>query len=129
MLREYDEIVPGLAKEIAERVRSQTEHRQKLENAVILGGLAHEKLGVIIGGIIAVTAILTGGVVAALGSQWAGATIATAAVISLVGVFVYGTDSRRKERETKAQTQQKIAEETAPRLSPQLEGPASNASA
>jgi uncharacterized membrane protein len=123
LLREYDAIVPGLAKEIAEGVRSQTQHRQGLENAVIRGGLSHEKLGVIVGGVIAVVSTITGGIVAASGYPWAGGTIATGCVISLVGVFVYGTDSRRKEREKKAQTQQRIAEETAPRLSPQIEGP------
>ena len=33
--------------------------------------------------------------------DWAGATISTVSLVSLVGVFIYGTVTRRNEREEK----------------------------
>jgi hypothetical protein len=40
-----------------------------------------------------------------LGHDWAGGTIATGSLASVVGVFIYGTKSRKQERERKAQAE------------------------
>ena len=55
------------------------------------------------GFILSLCAIVGGCLVAVYGNAAAGTTIATAAVASLAGVFVYGTAQRRKELSRKAE--------------------------
>lgn len=57
--------------------------------------------GIIVGGILSAMCVVGGIWLVYLGHDGAGATIATAAVAALAGVFVYGTSSKRKERAEK----------------------------
>ena len=61
---------------------------------------------------VSLTAIAGGVYVAVSGAPTAGATIATASVVGLAAVFVYGTYSRRQERERKAEIMQKLKDES-----------------
>ena len=114
ILQQYEMIVSGSARKIIENAYSQSKHRQRLETTVVVGGVRHERLGVIIGGTVSIVAIVTGGIVAVLGAPAAGATIATAIVVGLVGVFVYGTDSRRRERQAKDELKKKFDQTNSP---------------
>ena len=102
VLREYDEILPGLAGRIVAQAERQTEHRISLESKVIESDISRSRQGPICGLIVAL-ACVGGGIITVLyGHDWAGTTIATAAVVALAGVFVYGTAMRRSERTDKA---------------------------
>ena len=52
---------------------------------------------------ICMAARIDGVIVALYGKEWAGFAMGGTGLASLVGVFVYGTQSRRKERELKFQ--------------------------
>jgi uncharacterized membrane protein len=99
VLENYDRIVPGAAKKIIAMALRQSRHRQELERKVIESDIRRSRDGLWVGGALSLTSILLGAVAVFTGHDTAGATIATATVVSLAGVFVYGTTSRRKERE------------------------------
>jgi hypothetical protein len=81
-------------------VEKQSAHRQEIEKTVIRGDSRRSWIGLFVGGFLAMTCIVGGLLLASYGEQpAAGTTIATASVVGLAGVFVYGTHSRREERQ------------------------------
>jgi len=88
LLKQYDEIVPGAAKIILEKFDKQTTHRIEIEKAVIRIGNIKEILGLLLGFIIAMTAIL-GGIYSALqGKPWFGTGVTLIGVAMIVGAFL-----------------------------------------
>ena len=104
VLRQYDELDPGRAAKILDWIQVQSNHRMSLESRIVDSDISRSKWGLIAGFVVAIFTVGTGGCVAIQGYPTAGATIATAAVVALVGTFVYGTHERRRERESKAKT-------------------------
>lgn len=102
ILAEYDNLVPGSAERIIGWAERQSEHRMSLEKAVVQSDIRRSYWGMAAGFVIAVVYGVGGCIVTALGQPTAGATIATVSVVSLVGVFVYGTHSRKQERQDRA---------------------------
>lgn len=96
--RQYDEILPGAAHRILSLAEQQSAHRQYLEKHVIRGDGRRAWCGLIVGFILAGGCIGGGIWLASTGHEVPGATIATFSVASIVGVFIYGTQSRRAER-------------------------------
>lgn len=113
VLEGYERIVPGAAKKLITMALRQSKHRQELERKVIESDVQRSRDGLWVGGALSLTSIILGAVAVFTGQDTAGATIATATVVSLAGVFVYGTTSRRKEREQQA----KAVQEARPRRS------------
>lgn len=103
ILRQYNELVPGSAERILAQAERQTDHRIAIERLAIESDVRRSQLGLIFGFVLALCCIVGGCTVAALGHDAAGGTIATAAVVALAGVFVYGTSLRKKERQRKAE--------------------------
>jgi uncharacterized membrane protein len=101
-LAEYDRLVPNGAERIFAVFEKQVDHRIALEERVITGNQRRADRGLFVGGTIGVVGLLIGGWVAVSGYEVAGAAIAGADLVSLVGTFIYGTNSRRAEREDKA---------------------------
>ncbi len=64
--------------------------------------------GLVCGFILAMTCIVGGVIAVLMGHDWAGAAIATGAVVALAGVFVYGTTVRKAERVEKAKLMAEI---------------------
>ena len=102
LLKQYDEIAPGTASRIIAMSERQSEHRMSLEKKVVESGISRSTAGLICGFLIACVFAGSGVWVASMGHPAAGATIATASVVGLVGVFVTGTLSQRSERNEKA---------------------------
>jgi len=101
ILREYEETAPGAAERIIKMAEKQMAHRHSLEKAIVESDVRRSRVGMIAGLVVALSCII-GGVIAILcGHDWAGATVATATVAALAGVFVFGTASRQKERHEK----------------------------
>lgn len=99
-LVKYDAIVPGAAERIISMWEVQVGHRQGLERTVIDADVKDSKLGLILGFLIALAAIIVGGWVTVYGGHTtAGTIIAAIPVPTLAGVFVYGSRQRRRERE------------------------------
>lgn len=100
-LARYDEILPGAAERIISMAERQAAHRQELERFAVHAEDRRSWAGLVVGGVLAL-AFLTGSVVLGLNDQaWLGGVLGGTTLISIVGTFVYGTRSRRSEREQK----------------------------
>lgn len=102
MLRQYDEIAPGAAQQILSQAAEQTKHRIAMEKKVTHWDIIRSFAGLVVGLVVALGCIVGGCILVYTGHDWAGATIATASVVGLVSVFVYGTSMRRSERTQRA---------------------------
>jgi uncharacterized membrane protein len=102
VLREYNEIIPGLAERIVALAEKQTEHRIGIEAKVIGSDISRSWGGLICGFVVALTCVAAGTICILYGHDWAGATLATGAVGGLVYTFIHGTAARKAERTEKA---------------------------
>lgn len=102
ILKQYEDIVPGAADRIIKQAEQQTNHRIQLENKVIDADLRRADCGLWAGLAVALVSIIGGGGLILAGHDTAGTAIATATVVSLAGVFVYGSRSRKQERQDRA---------------------------
>lgn len=100
-LAAYNEIVPGSAKTIINMALSQSEHRQNLEKSVINSDIKNSKLGLIFGLIIGLTGMGSAVYCASIGQPTVGSILGGGTLAMLVSTFVYGSKSRKKERERK----------------------------
>lgn len=101
ILRQFNEVVPGSAERIIKMAEDQSAHRKELERKVIDSDIARSKWGQILGFVIAIAGLVVSAIVAIFGSALAGGIIGVGTLASLVGVFMYGSKTRSKERETK----------------------------
>ena len=104
ILADYNEVVPNAAERIIAMAEKQSKHRIEIEKQVIKNDIRSSHLGKILGFLLALTSIVGSIFLLYLGKNLTGFFLWFGTLGSLVGVFVYGTDSRRKERgkETKA---------------------------
>jgi len=102
-LERYNQILPGAADRILAMAERQEQHRQELEQQVITSNISSQKLGVKLGFVIAMTAIVGGIGLALAGKSGAGLTSIIGALAALVGVFVYGKKHQGRELDEKAQ--------------------------
>jgi len=79
----------------------QSAHRKDLEQKVISSDIVRSKWGQILGFIIAIAGLVVSALIAIFGSAIAGGIIGVGTLASLVGVFMYGSKTRSKEREVK----------------------------
>lgn len=101
MLREYEDILPGAADRIIGMAERQAEHRQSIEKTAISSKSRAEILGVVFAGLIGLGAIAGGVYLIATGQGTEGLVAIIAAMGGLVGTFIYGTNSEKKERAEK----------------------------
>jgi len=105
MLQHYDQIIPGAAARIISMWEMQASHRQELEKQVVASAIQDSKRGLILGFIVSLVAILAGTFCIMNGHAVEGSVLGGSAVPALVGVFVYGSWQRRKEREAQLRGQ------------------------
>lgn len=103
-LARYDEVVPGSAAKIIDWTNRQSEHRQKLESRALWHELARSYLGLGAGCVVALAQIAAGTYCVISGHDVAGAFIITGIGVEIVTAFIYGTKSRRLEREGRIST-------------------------
>jgi uncharacterized membrane protein len=102
VLKRFDDIVPGAAERIIKMAEAQSEHRKDLEKKVIESDISRSKWGQILGFIISIVGLISATIVSIYGNQIAGGLIGIGTLASLVGVFMYGSKVRAKEREEKS---------------------------
>lgn len=102
-LQRYDQIIPGAANRILLMAEEQATHRKEIEKIVIKSRSRDSLLGIISGFLLAFTTIVAGTLVMLKGQVWGGAVLGSAGLVGLVAVFIYGTNSNRKERESKSE--------------------------
>ena len=104
ILKTYEEIVPGSGKQLIDTFDRQAHHRMELEKAVIFGDVNRANRGLWAAAAVALAFLIVAAVVILEGHDAAGIVIASVDIGSIVGVFVYGTETRRRERKEKAQS-------------------------
>jgi len=76
---------------------TQHDHRIEIEKSVVDSNIAAQKLGTILGFIVAMTAILGGVFLVYIGKEITGLASIVTALAGLVGVFVYGKLEQKKD--------------------------------
>ncbi len=82
---------------------TQHDHRIAIEKNVVDSNISNQKLGTILGFIVAMTAILGGIFLAYEGKETSGIATIITALVGLAGVFVYGKMEQKKELANKTQ--------------------------
>jgi uncharacterized membrane protein len=106
-LERYNQIVPGAAERIIKMAETQHEHRLALEKEAIDSNVNSQRLGTILGFIIAMTAIIGGIFLAYIGRETSGLTAIISALVGLAGVFVYSKSEQKKDLASKSQAIEK----------------------
>ena len=101
MLRQYDQIMPGLVDRIVTMAEKQAGHRQGAEAKVINGNVWAQKWGLVAAFVIAVIAIIAGWDLIPHDHSASGITSIVTALAALVGVFVFGKLQQKRERQEK----------------------------
>lgn len=96
-LERYNVILPGGAERIIAMAESQHSHRQGLEKHVIESNVSAQKLGTILGFIVAMSVVLGGMFLVYEGKSGPGLAAILTALASLVGVFVYSKREQQKD--------------------------------
>lgn len=99
MLASYNEILPGAADRILKMAEDQSKHRQDIEKKVIDNDILTSRLGVVFGFLIAISFLIAAVIGALSGHPVFGGLLGTGGLTGLVSVFIYGTKSKRDERE------------------------------
>lgn len=107
-LRAFDEVVPGLARQLTTLFDDQARHRMYLERKVVDSDVSQTRLGSVLGFVIVIAAVTAGTWLVSQGHSTEGVAAIIAAIASLAGVFVYGTRSRQQERAEKNQQQNRL---------------------
>jgi uncharacterized membrane protein len=82
---------------------SQHSHRQELEKCVITSNVKAQKLGTILGFIVAMAVVLGGMWLIHEGKSTAGLATTLTALASLVGVFVWSKHEQQKDLQKKSE--------------------------
>jgi uncharacterized membrane protein len=101
MLKQFDEVLPGLAKIIVDRVEKQSDHRMRLEERTIFEQLSESRRGQHYGLVIGLSGLLTCAVLALMGHDTVAAVIGAMDLAGLVAIFVIGKREQRKSLEGK----------------------------
>ncbi len=99
ILEKYNEVVPDAAERIIAMAERQSKHRQQLEAKVIESDIGNSRLGLHYGLIIGLATVIGGAFCIYSGYEIGGTVLGGTGLTGLVGVFVYGSTQRRKERE------------------------------
>lgn len=101
LMAEYEKVLPGSADRIIAMAERQSEHRQSIEKTVVENHSTSQILGVIIGGIIALACIVIGGILIYNDKNVEGLVTIISPLAILVGVFIKGDNSVKKELKAK----------------------------
>ena len=98
-LKKFEEILPGSADRILKQAENQTRHRIEMESKVINADIRKSYIGLIFGFLIGILGIGGGIYLATLGFDIFGPVLSSGTLVSIVVAFIYGTKSRKEERE------------------------------
>jgi uncharacterized membrane protein len=99
LLLKYAEIEATLPGRIIRLAENQAEHRQDLERRVIKGDQLRANCGLACGFLLGILGLFLGYLLILNNHAVAGSVFAGGSLTTLVGVFVYGTQSRKAERQ------------------------------
>jgi uncharacterized membrane protein len=108
LLTKYDEIISNGADRILKMAENQSGHRQYIEKWAVIGGTILSYVGVLCAGIIALGALYIGYLLIREQHAIPGTIFGSGGVVGLVTAFIYGTRSRREERERRDQRNREL---------------------
>lgn len=121
VLARYNSVVPDGAERLFRLLEQQVAHRLQVETDaaelnryVVRTDAARANLGLAAGFVIAIAFLFCGVYLIMHGHDAAGTTIATVDLVALVGVFIYGSTTRKAERLEKAVVQPRDSKKIAP---------------
>ncbi|MBW1649827.1 MAG: DUF2335 domain-containing protein [Deltaproteobacteria bacterium] len=94
-------MLPNSADRILKMAEEQAAHRRRVEKDIIKTEMFNSKVGLFLGFIIGLSAVVGGVACIITGHETGGSIIGGFGLSSLVSVFVYGNRERRKERENR----------------------------
>jgi uncharacterized membrane protein len=98
-LKKFEEILPGPADRILKQAENQTQHRIEMESKVINADIRKSYIGLVFGFLIGILGIGGGIYLATLGFNIFGPVLSSGTLVSIIVAFIYGTKSRKEERE------------------------------
>lgn len=98
IIREWEDLLPGSADRLLTMAERQAEHRMSLEKTVIQGDSQRANWGLGLAFVVTLVLISGGLVLIGLGHDVAGASVIGTNAIGLAALFIYGQESRKKER-------------------------------
>lgn len=99
VLARYNDAVPNGAERIMRMAEKQADHRISLEKQVMSADIRRSNAGLAAGLIVAIAFLVASYLLINDGHEEAGAFLGTVDIGGLVGAFVYGTISQRRERQ------------------------------
>jgi len=108
-LEKYNLIVPGAAERILAMAEAQARHRQQLELKVVDSDIRNARTGLHYGLVIGLVSIIGGVLCIWSGHEIGGSILGGVGLSGLVGVFVYGSRQKAKEREKRLEMMTKGA--------------------
>lgn len=97
-LAKYEEIRPGITEVLLKSYTEQSQHRMELEKAVVYTGAGNTRRGQAFAFILSLIVIIGGFGLILLDKNIFGITAILGSLATLVGVFIYGNKSKKKER-------------------------------
>lgn len=99
LLKRYREIIPDAPERILRMAENQTAHRIEIEKNVIKGNLLNERLGLIAGFVVCMSALYLGTKILLSGHEVYGFAAIVTALASLVGLNIYAKKSEKRSKE------------------------------
>jgi len=104
ILARYNDAVPDGAERIIALAERQAEHRSALETRVVDADIKRANWGLVAAFVVALAFLLVSYLLIDGGNAAAGVFLGTVDLAGLVGAFIYGTVSRRSERQQRVKT-------------------------
>ena len=98
VLADYERLVPGSAERIIVQFEEQSRHRRDLESLTVKTNSTAQLRGQVIGGVLALAAMLASIILVAQGLVWQGVVLIVADFAALTAVFVTGRRGQERER-------------------------------
>ncbi len=109
LLVEYNKVYPECAKEIVQMAREEQRHRHQTEDQQVKGDVTLAKRGQLIGGALALAAVLGGIYLIAHDKPISGLSILSGVVVAFGGAFIYDRyQHARSWAKTESQDAQKL---------------------
>jgi uncharacterized membrane protein len=97
MLQKYNEAFPGCAERIVGLAERQSSHRQSIERKVICSNVVSERLGQILGFVLAIVVIMSGVYLTMHDKPTQGIVAILSPLFGLVTAFIYGKYHQQKQ--------------------------------
>lgn len=108
MLKQYNDVEPGLADRIVSMAEQQSTHRRQLEKRVVHSNELRAHIGQAMAFLIALAGISAGVYLTMNNKPTEGLTAILAPLLGIIGVFVYGKRAQRKQLAEKDRTISRI---------------------